>query len=238
VWNDSLHYTYNVIYYSLSVNMRIARRQTRKEADRRSRRRIVLDAARRLLIKKGIEDTSMEDIAAAAGYTRRTLYAYFRSRDEILLGIFAEDLADRRDRQKRAMADAGTGMEMAIVWGRSFYDYARENPHSLHLQIYWDYRGIDRRRIGRNAFKEFEAVNDGLAADLRGAFQAGLSDGSLRPGLDVDLCISQYIYSLRAILNRALSGAYSFATFDSDRYVNHYLDLFSRAVRNPKGVRK
>jgi len=222
------------MYYSLCVIMKMTQRQTRKEMDRQSRRRIVLDAARGLLIKKGIEGTSMEDIAAAVDYTRRTLYAYFKSRDELLLGIFAEDLADRRKKQRRATADACTGLETIIAWGRSFYEYARENPHSLLLQIYWDYRGIDRRRIGRSAFKEFETVNDGLVADLREAFRAGVSDRSLRPDLDIDLCISQYIYSLRAILNRALSGKYSFASFDSDRYVRHYLDLFSRAVRNQK----
>ena len=215
--------------------MKTTQRQTRKEMDRQSRRRIILDAARGILIKKGIEGTSMEDIAEAVDYTRRTLYAYFRSRDEILLGIFADDLADRRGRQKRAIADAGTGLEMILAWGKSFYDYARENPHSLRLQIYWDYRGIDRRRIGRSAFREFETVNDGLVADLREAFRTGVSDRSLRPELDIDLCISQYIYSLRAVLNRALSGTYSFARFDSDRYVRHYLDLFGRAVRNPKG---
>lgn len=215
--------------------MKMTQRQSRKETDRRSRRRAILDAARRLLIKKGIENTSMEDIAAAADYTRRTLYAYYKSRDEILLGIFTEDLAERRDGQRRAMAEAGTGLEMILVWGKSFYEYARENPHSLHLQIYWDYRGIDRRRIGRRAFREFETVNSGLAADLRDAFQAGISDGSLRPGLDIDLCISQYIYSLRAVLNRALSLTYSFAAFESDAYVRHYLDLFGRGVRNQKG---
>lgn len=215
--------------------MKMTQRQSRKETDRRSRRRAILDAARRLLIKKGIENTSMEDIAAAADYTRRTLYAYYKSRDEILLGIFTEDLAERRDGQRRAMAEAGTGLEMILVWGKSFYEYARENPHSLHLQIYWDYRGIDRRRIGRRAFREFETVNSGLAADLRDAFQAGISDGSLRPGLDIDLCISQYIYSLRAVLNRALSPTYSFAAFESDAYVRHYLDLFGRGVRNQKG---
>jgi AcrR family transcriptional regulator len=216
--------------------MKMTPRQTRAKSDRRARRGSILGAARRLLVKKGIENTSMEDIADAVDYTRRTLYAYFKSRDEILLGIFAEDLADRRQRQNAAMAEAGTGLEMILAWGKSFHEYARENPHSLRLQIYWDYRGIDRRRIGRSAFKEFGSVNSGLAADLREAFRAGVSDGSLRPGLEIDLCISQYIYSLRAILNRALFDTYSFARFDSDRYVRHYLDLFSRAVRNPKGA--
>ena len=55
----------------------------RKEIELQSRRDFVLDAARRLYSTKGIENTSMEDIAGASDYTRRTLYTYFKSHDEI-----------------------------------------------------------------------------------------------------------------------------------------------------------
>jgi len=205
---------------------------TRREIERRTRRRFILDAARGLLAAKGIENTSMDDIAEAADYTRRTLYTYFESRDEILLSLFIEDLSVRWIAQKEAIAEASTGLERIIAWGESFYNYARQNPHAMLLQVYWDFRGIDRRRISDRVFEEFESVNNDLAHGLRDIFRRGVKDGSLRPDLEIDLCISQYIYTLRSVLNRAISPTYSFASFDPDIYVTHYLDLFSRAVRN------
>jgi hypothetical protein len=48
----------------------------------------------------------------------------------------------------------------------------------------------------------------------------------------VDICISQFLYALRAVLGRSLSPAYSFADIQPDDYVLHYLDLFSRSIRN------
>lgn len=212
--------------------MESALNMSRRELERASRRRFILDAARGLLASKGIESTSMDDIAAAADYTRRTLYAYFESRDEILLSIFIEDLASRWAVQKEAIAFARTGLERIVAWGESLYSYARQNPQAMLLQIYWDFRGIDHRRISERVFREFETVNNELAQGLRDIFRKGVKDGSLRPDLNIDLCISQYIYTLRSILNRALSPAYSFAKFEPDEYLAHYLDLFSRSIRN------
>lgn len=210
---------------------------SRRELERASRRRFILDAARVLLASKGLENTSMDDIAASSEYTRRTLYAYFESRDEILLSIFVEDLASRWAVQKEAIAIARNGLERIVAWGESLYSYARQNPQAMLLQVYWDFRGIDHRRISERVFKEFETVNNELAQGLRDIFREGVKDGSLRPDLRIDLCISQYIYTLRSVLNRALSPAYTFAEFEADEYVTHYLDLFSRAIRN-SGVGK
>ena len=208
---------------------------SRKEVERDTRRRFILDAARKVFVKKGVEETSMDDIATEAEYTRRTLYAYFRSRDEIYLSIFLENMEGRRDLQQDAVAKAGSGLEKIRVWGETFYEYARQHPHAMRLQLYWDFRGIDRSTIGGTIFSRFETINHKLAEDLREMFRQGVADGSLRRDIDTDMCISQYLYTLRAVLNRAVFPGYSFASFDADSYVQHYLDLFSRAIRKTGG---
>jgi TetR/AcrR family transcriptional regulator len=208
---------------------------SRREIQREARRRFILGAARRVLEQKGVEEVSMDDIAREAEYTRRTLYSYFRSRDEVYLSILLEDLEARRGLQQTAVARAATGMAKIRVWAETFYEYARENLHSMRLQLYWDFRGIDKSMIDRAIFRRFEAVNNDLADDLRNMFGQGVADGSLRDDIDVDMCISQYLYSLRAILNRAIFPGYSFADFDADSYVRHYIDLFGRAIRKRGG---
>ncbi len=206
-----------------------------KRVKRLVRQRVVVEAARQVCTDRGIEHTRMEDIAAAVDYTRRTLYAYFKSRDDILLLMIAEDLRTRWAEQQAAIATAETGLAKFLTWGRSLYDYTRRHPHSIRLQLYWDYRGIDRDRVSETAFTEFEEINDRLAEGLREIFKLGIADGTMRSDLDIDLTISQFLYSFRAVLNRALSGTYSFAAFDPDTYTHSYLDLFARAIRNLEG---
>ena len=43
--------------------------------------------SRRLFTAKGYEDTTMEDIAEAAEVSKATLYNYFSSKENLLLGI-------------------------------------------------------------------------------------------------------------------------------------------------------
>lgn len=208
---------------------------SRKIKETEARRRYILDAARGLFASKGVEDTSMEDIAVAAEYTRRTLYAYFQSRDEICLLVYLEDLTTRWEEQKVAMAAAGSGLDKLLAFGDSFYSYARKHPHSLRLQVFWDYRGLDRDRIGDEVFSAFRDKNEELAGGIREAFRLGIEDGSLRPDLPVDQCISYYVLSLRSVLNRALFPLYSFADFEPDTYVREFLELFARGVGNTSG---
>ena len=212
--------------------------ESRRTAERKLRQQLVIDAARKVFSEKGVENTTMEDIAERAGYTRRTLYAYFRNRDEISLLILLEDLSARWGYQKEAMAHVAGGLGKILAWAAAFYAYVRENPHALRLQAYWDFRGVDPDRICPGIFSAFKAVNDELADGLREIFRMGIEDGSLRPGLDVDLCISQYLYTFRSVLHRALSSTYSFARFDPDDYVEAYLDLFSRGIRNLGGAKR
>jgi TetR/AcrR family transcriptional regulator len=203
--------------------------------ERESRQRFILDAARRLFASRGIEEATMEEIAAEVGYTRRTLYAYFRSREEILLQVLSEDLRSRWALQKEAITRGATGLEKVRIWAQVLYAVSRDNPQTLRLQIYSDFKGINRKRTGDDAFSRFEAANQELAEGLREIFRLGVADGSLRGDLNIDLCISQFLQSLRAVLHRALSPHYSFASFEPDDYVDHYLDLFCRAIRNDEG---
>jgi AcrR family transcriptional regulator len=46
-------------------------------------RELLIDAARRVFARKGIERTTMNDIATASHKGRRTLYMYFKNKEEI-----------------------------------------------------------------------------------------------------------------------------------------------------------
>ena len=53
----------------------------------------LIEVARELFAHKGLEATTMNDIAAASGRGRRTLYTYFRNKEEIYYAVIEEELA-------------------------------------------------------------------------------------------------------------------------------------------------
>lgn len=65
---------------------RLTRAQRREQT-----RRDLLDAAARVFVKRGFTGSSVEEIAAEAGYTRGAFYSNFRSKNE----LFVELLHDR-----------------------------------------------------------------------------------------------------------------------------------------------
>ena len=65
-------------------------RLTRKERQRQTRERL-LEAGERVFLRRGLQGSSVEEIAAEAGYTRGAFYSNFKSKDE----LFVELLQDR-----------------------------------------------------------------------------------------------------------------------------------------------
>lgn len=52
----------------------------------------LVDVARQLFAKKGVEETTMNDIAVASKKGRRTLYTYFKSKEQIYMAVVESEL--------------------------------------------------------------------------------------------------------------------------------------------------
>lgn len=62
-------------------------REGLRERKRRATHLRILEAARALFVARGYDGTTLEDIADAANLSRRTLFHYFRSKDDILMSM-------------------------------------------------------------------------------------------------------------------------------------------------------
>ena len=62
-----------------------------REASREQTQQRLLAAAQSVIAKKGLAATSVEDIAAAAGYTRGALYSNFRGKGDLFIELLRRD---------------------------------------------------------------------------------------------------------------------------------------------------
>jgi AcrR family transcriptional regulator len=97
------------------------KRLTRKEKQAETRR-LLLSAAERVFLRRGLQGSSVEEIAAEAGFTRGAFYSNFKSKDE----LFVELLQDRIYSQYAQMAEQ-----------------AQEQPGTPRERLRW---GIERVR--------------------------------------------------------------------------------------------
>src|ERR1700712_996288 len=74
--------------------VRMTRKRLSREDSREQTTQRLLDAAQKLIARKGLDAASVENIAAAAGYSRGAFYSNFSSKDDLFIELL------RRDHQK------------------------------------------------------------------------------------------------------------------------------------------
>ena len=101
---------------------------SKKQALTEFHRGSILAAAERLFTEKGIEKTTMDDIAREAEYSKATLYVYFQSKEEIINAILLSGLVLLKKKLHEAMeahADWLEGYDAVCQVVVRFYD---DNP--------------------------------------------------------------------------------------------------------------
>lgn len=66
---------------------------------------VLIDVARTLFATKGYANTSMNDIANAANKGRRTLYTYFKNKDEVFYAVIRAETLTLRDYFKQLLTN-------------------------------------------------------------------------------------------------------------------------------------
>lgn len=92
------------------------KRLTRKEKQAETRRRL-LDAGERVFLRSGLQGSSVEEIAAEAGYTRGAFYSNFSGKDELFAELLHARVYDRYAQMAQdAQEQPGTPRER-LRWG-------------------------------------------------------------------------------------------------------------------------
>jgi AcrR family transcriptional regulator len=69
----------------------MSRKRLSREDSREQTTQRLLEAAQKLIARKGLDAVSVENIAAAAGYSRGAFYSNFHSKDELFIELLRRD---------------------------------------------------------------------------------------------------------------------------------------------------
>lgn len=134
----------------------------------------LIEIARQLFAHKGVENTTMNDIASASEKGRRTIYTYFRSKRDIYNAVVKTE-SDKIIERLSAIVDAPTPPEqklMDFIFAR--FEATKESVTrngSLRAGFFRDVRKVDRARRSTTAAEAnilkqilIEGVNSGAFA--------------------------------------------------------------------------
>ena len=146
-------------------------------------RRNILDAADKLFCKNGVEKTTMEQLATAAGYSKPTLYGYFKDKDEVYFALvleFMEKIVVKVDKaidENTAFSDTFTKICQDVFRLATRYPlYFEGLIGTINVNIKAD----DTPQIYKDIYRLGEALNEKLIALL----QQGKDEGIINIVLD------------------------------------------------------
>lgn len=94
-----------------------------------SKKRLILAAARRMLVKRGFQDIVLDDIAEEAGVAKGTLFLHFKSKEDLFSAAFA-DLVDGLGLELEALPGTGLqGRELLVAAAKvvlNHFDHSRD----------------------------------------------------------------------------------------------------------------
>jgi AcrR family transcriptional regulator len=152
---------------------------TKKEIVTAFRTREIMAAARSLLERRAPEAMTMEEIAAAAGVAKGTLYLYFQSKDDLIQALITQVGENIIRDLEAALVAPGTPPEKLIRLVSVLMEYL--NRERLLFPIYARelVQGEGESRDGfRHRFQELEEQFVTLVTDL---FAEGIAAGQFIP---------------------------------------------------------
>ena len=142
------------------------------------RRRQILDAAAKLAVEEGLENTSIAKVAEAAGVAKGSIYLQFESRQDLLAGLQADLWAQMLERPSEIVADDELDWAKkldAVIehWMRFEFDY-----HDLYHAVF--------HTVATDSDEPFEAARTLLRDIVAGGMAAQEFDLG---GLDEDVVL-------------------------------------------------
>jgi AcrR family transcriptional regulator len=179
----------------------------KREEKTAQRRKQIIEGALTCFIRRGFNNTTMDEIAVEAGVSKGSLYWYFESKDELFQEAVSSIFEGFGEKAFTGLADCETAEDKLWMVGRSaarmgeiFEGYfslllefwvsssKREEAGLMWGELLNDYAGVLAMIIeGGMESGEFREVNAGeLAWSLLAAYDGLAAYQMFVPGLDID----------------------------------------------------
>ncbi|MGA0556678.1 TetR/AcrR family transcriptional regulator [Larkinella sp. VNQ87] len=149
--------------------MGIAERKAREKEELRA---LILQGARTLFVQKGIEQTTIRNIADSIDYSVGTVYVYFKDKNAILHALHSQGFGELNEKFA-VLINVSDPMERLRAMGRVYIQFALENRDMYDLMFTIKAPMMFLADTDQEEWKEGEATFNGLRQTVRECMNAG-----------------------------------------------------------------
>lgn len=161
----------------------------RKQREKEQKRNAILDCAEKLFISKGFKDTSVDDIAHCAEYSKGTMYLYFKSKDEIFMNIFHRALNLMYTEFRNSIKNYKTGKDQIYAIGDAHFKFLNKYPDYYSIMKFFDSFDFDFTNL-EDIMSQIGTTSNLIDNLMIDAIRLGQKDGTIRSDMDAEMiCI-------------------------------------------------
>jgi AcrR family transcriptional regulator len=139
----------------------------------------IIQGGEDLFLTAGIKSVTMDDIAKHLGMSKKTIYQFFKDKNELVIALVKKKLQQDEDQMCDIIGKSNNVIEEMINMMKCSEEiFSRINPIVIH----------DLQKYHPDAWKQFQSFKaDVIVRTLEELLSKGIKQGYIRPDLDVKI---------------------------------------------------
>jgi len=186
----------------------------------------IIEGGEELFLKAGIKSVTMDDIARHLGMSKKTIYQFFKDKNELVIGLVKKKLHDDECQMAEIISQSGNVIEEMINMMKCSEEiFSRINPIVIH----------DMQKYHPDAWKHFQNFKaDVLIRTLEELLIKGIKQGYIRPDIDVKIIARMRVNQVELGFNAAIFPVAEFSTW---KVQYQFLEHFNYGICTLKGYK-
>lgn len=187
------------------------------------KRELIIAAAEKLFLQRGFETTSMEDVSKDSGLTKRTIYRYFISKEDLFFAVAVEETRKFIFYSNEAMKNGKDAIEKIRLSNKAQCQFYLKNTEMFRLMNYQpDNSANCEASPSRHELLELKDMAIRKYIDI---IEEGKSEGSISSKLDTKKSVYFGMLSSMGLLNLVSNMDKKFFWEGQDLDENEFLDF-------------
>ena len=204
----------------------------RKKREKEQRRNDIVDAAEKVFFKKGLNNSTMDEVAEEAELSKGTLYLYFKSKEEIHFEIKSRALNILKKMFQESISENKTGFDNCMEIGKAYVDFVKKHSNYYKAIIHFESNDCsicEFRDKCENFFKE-----DNPLVFFVQIISKGIADGTIRSDISANVLaqtlwaqtngVLQYISTKQKIIE--------FTGVQAEDIINSQFEIIKNGIKN------
>ncbi len=212
----------------------------RKAKEKHIRRNDIIDAAEELFDEKGYEHATMDDVAKKAEFTKKTIYTYFASKEEIYFEIMlrAFETLNRMVDDAFLQNKVKGALEKISLLGRTYVDFNIEHPFYYRAIMDYENKEFDFQDDFQNELVQKCYASGQYSIELLESFiREGVEENEVIESPDpkiLSLVLWSSMAGLLGLINRKEKYIKTYFNSDTDTVLEDGFKIIVNSIKNYK----